>query len=221
MPFKRKSRAKKPVPGTVGTLKELAKAFRRSDDTMTEWRRRGWIAGPPFLIVDTYIRALNGMRSNPSTAGTLPPLPRDPALAKLCREAGVSRELDNDEDPEPDEKDVDGLPHATVYDQFIRAGKINYSSAIKREELHKQLLDNEAKKTENDIISGKLLTKEAVDKREAEYDKLMLEQLSRINGFAVSLVPPEQEDAARQKAKAFIDEIRQAVADEIRKRQPA
>ncbi len=222
MPFKRKSkpkRTRKPK-GVVATLKELGKAFRRTDDTMTEWKRRGWIQGPPFDIVATYIRALNGMRADPSRNGALPPLPRDPELAALCKQAGVSRERDNDEDPEPDERNVEGLPHATVYDVFIRAGKISYSAAIKREELHKTLLENEDLEIDNKLKSEKLMTREEVDRREAEYDQLMMEQLIRIGEFAVSLVSPEHAEQARLQAKAFIDEIRQAVADEIRKRKP-
>ncbi len=220
MPFKRKPKPKRKPKGVVATLKELAHAFRRTDDTMTEWRRRGWIAGPPFNVVDTYVRALEGMRRDPSRNGALPPLPRDPELSALCKQAGVSRERDGENDGEPDERNVDGLPHQTVYDEFIRAGKIGYSAAIKREELHKQLLENEDQEIDNKIKAGKLMSKEEVDKRETEYDQLMMEQLIRLGEFAVSLVPPEQAEAARLKAKAFVDEIRQGVADEIRRRHP-
>jgi hypothetical protein len=79
VPHKRPRKPKPPAATRVERLKDLARIFGLTDDTMTAWRRNGAPPGPPFSVVEWYVWA--------KTRGYTPRLPEDAELAKLCERA--------------------------------------------------------------------------------------------------------------------------------------
>ena len=179
----------------VPTLRKLGKALGVIDDTLTQWRRRGMPAGPPYSITATYVWA----RAN----GLKPRLPADAKLAALCK-AGIA------DVGEP----VGDLPGHSAYDQLLRDAKPRtYADALGREKLIGEEIANKTKLADLEKALGKLFTEDQVLKREEDFDQLLMIEIGRVTEFAMSLVASAQRDDALEKAKAFLAELRIKISD--------
>lgn len=135
---------------TVPYLRNVADALGVSQDTITEWKRRGLVVGVDgaWSIVGTYLGAMRE-RLNPR-------LPRDPALLDLIDEARVATHAG---DPLA-LADEDALPGSSAYDRLLITKKIKIDYAIAREELIGREVKNDRERIQRDQVRGTLVTKE-------------------------------------------------------------
>ena len=179
----------------VSTLRKLGKALGVIDDTLTQWRRRGMPAGPPYSITATYVWA--------RSQGLKPKLPADGRLAALCK-AGV---------PDADEP-VGDLPGHSAYDRLlVRAKPRTYADALQREKVIGEEIANKTRLADLEKTLGKLFTEEQVMKREADFDQMLMIEIGRVTEFAMSLVATPARDDALEKAKAFLAELRVKISN--------
>ena len=180
----------------VSTLRKLAKSLGVSDDTLTQWRRRGMPDGPPYSITATYLWARG--------EGLRPKLPADERLAKLCKVGSVEAPAD----------DAEALPGFSAYDKFLRRARpANYGEALKREQVIGEEIANKTKLAELEKSLGKLFSEDQMRAREAEFDRLLLIELAKVSQFAMDLVPTQDRDRALAKAKVFLGEVRTKIAE--------
>lgn len=199
MPHKRTQRKRAvAAPGDqVATLGALAEALGRSDDTITEWSKRGIVVGVKgaYSVVLTYFRAKH--------EGLEPQLPRDPALQAMILAA----------DP-PRADDGAPLPGVSAYDPAITAGRISAKDAAEREKLIGLELENEAKRREDEVRRGQLVTKDDARAAAALVRDQFVQGGSRLSALVASKLADVKAEV-RELAVAAVDEAWATIIDSI------
>jgi hypothetical protein len=112
----------------------------------------------------------------------------------------------------------------TLKDHDRRLGlPVSWGDSIKRQQVIGEQLANEEKRIiidgrriEADKIRAKLFTREQVEDRERQHSEIIFQQFSKMAEFVASLVPAEMKEDARKKAKSFVSEVREAVANAVK-----
>lgn len=109
------------------------------------------------------------------------------------------------------------LPGKNPYDHIVlkSKGAFTYLDGKTREQVNGEVLANEKLTVAILQQRGDLLTREQVEARDELMDEIYMTHLARCVEFAGTLVPPEQGNAARDKAEAWAVETRAKIAADI------
>lgn len=107
------------------------------------------------------------------------------------------------------------LPGKNPYDTPNKNGRMPYKVALLREQVSEQLKINEKREIELAQMRGDLLTREQVESRDELMDEIYMTHLARCVEFVGTLVPPEQGNAVRDKADAWVADARAKIATDI------
>ncbi len=156
MPHKKTVDRKDGPADLVPTLRVLAYELGVSDDTVTQWRRRGLCVGGSggWSITGTYLAARK--------AGLKPRLPDDADLVALIQEGMISvREEQARKRSAIDGEDEFELPGKSAYDPLFKHQPLrNRADAITREALIGEELKNKELDRKHAVERGDLVTKE-------------------------------------------------------------
>lgn len=115
------------------------------------------------------------------------------------------------------------LPGDCDYDAPVRDKTISLSDALKREQVKEQMIINDTRAVELEkaredaaIRRGLLLTKEQVAKRDERLREIILGNLQGVVDLTSEFAAPEKKADARERAKAWIADVRAAMAEAVR-----
>lgn len=109
------------------------------------------------------------------------------------------------------------LPGKNPYDHVVlkAKGRFTYLDGKTREQVNGEVLSNEKASVELAKTRGALLTVSDVEERDEKREEIFLRALKSFIDLVPDLVPPQDIQAARQKATAWHDRIRKEIAEEI------
>lgn len=171
MPHKRNVQRVDSPPDSAATLKALAKALGVTDDTVTQWKRRGLTVGAAgaWSITGTYRAARK--------AGLKPRLPDDARLVELIQGS-------KPDTPPPiahDESDASlALPGHSAYDALVRRGVLNYKQAQDREELIGEEMVNVVRRVEADKARDTVVDRAEADRAASRVRDRFLDLIKRM-----------------------------------------
>lgn len=112
--------------------------------------------------------------------------------------------------------DPTGLPGVCEYDAAVKAGRIDYSKAHKREQVVEQAIVNAIKREELKKIKADTLSKDDVEKKIRIVTTAALDALSILPDLVAEASPVGDRPAMRQRAREWVDVIRTKMAEKIR-----
>lgn len=109
------------------------------------------------------------------------------------------------------------LPGKNPYDHVVlkSKGAFTYLDGKTREQVNGEVLANEKLTVAILQQRGDLLTREQVEARDELMDDIYMTHLARCVEFVGTLVPPEQGNAVRDKAEAWVIDTRAKIAIDI------
>lgn len=109
------------------------------------------------------------------------------------------------------------LPGKNPYDHVVlkTKGQFSYLDGKTREQVNGEVLANEKLTVAILQARGDLLTREQVEARDELMDEIYMTHLGRLVEFVGTVVPPEEGNAVRQKAEAWVSEARALIAVDI------
>lgn len=183
------------------SLNAMASVLGVAQNTILEWRDDG---APLILMPCLWI--LWAIQHRTPTAVKQ-------GWMRWCTKLGIAAPDDDDTDEKGEPKAK--LPGKCAYDGRV-SKPVSYADALQREKVIGELMGNDIKRREAELVRKNLWTREQVEQRDRAYDEVVIDHITTVQALIQEVVPPEKRPAAQAKAKAWIAETRKKIAEAAR-----